>query len=107
MNEDKSLQNNILDKIKKDEVKMTPKQFFVMKWVTMFVTSVFFLVLGAYIFAFIVFLFVDNGLVYIPLLSESGLVDFIVEVPWTLVFLGVLSVFLFHLVLFCNLPLNP
>jgi hypothetical protein len=96
MNED-SIKNDILAKIKNDEVKMTPKQFFVMKWFTLFVTSIFFLGLSFYIFAYITFLFVDNGLIYMPLLSQTGMVNFIVEVPWTLVFIGLAAVFLFSI----------
>lgn len=94
---DLNLQHNILDKIKSDNVKMTPKQFFIMRWVTLLTTSIFFLIFGIYILAYVIFLFIDNGLIYIPLFSESGVVDFIVEVPWTLVFLGLLSVFFFSI----------
>lgn len=90
-----NLQLNILDKIRKDEIKMTPKQFFVMKWLTLSITSIFFLILGIYIFAYVTFLFVDNGLIYIPLFSQTGIMNFIIEIPWTLVFLGLFSVFLF------------
>lgn len=92
-----NIKKNILEKIKKDEVKMTSKQFFVLKWFTLFTISVFFLFLGFYILAYVIFLFVDNGLIYMPLFSESGIVDFIVEVPWTLVLLGFLSIFLFSI----------
>lgn len=95
MQEDNNLKNSILEKIKKDNVKMTSKQFFVMKWVTLLITSVFFLLLAIYIFAYITFLFVDNGLMYIPVFSQSGLVNFIIEIPWTLVGLGMISLFLF------------
>lgn len=94
---DTNLQNNILDKIKNNEVKMTSKKYFFMKSLTLLITSVFFLVLAIYILAYVIFLFVDNGLIYIPLFSESGIVDFIIEVPWTLVILGLLSVFLFSI----------
>jgi hypothetical protein len=93
----KNLQQNILDKIKSENVKMTPRQFFIMRWVTLVTTSLFFLIFGIYILAYVIFLFIDNGLIYIPLFSESGVVDFIVEVPWTLVFLGLLSVFFFSI----------
>lgn len=94
-NIDNSIKNSVLDKIKKDEVKMTPRQFFFMKWLTLSVTSLFFLVLGMYLLVYVAFLFVDNGLMYIPLFTESGLSDFIVEIPWTLVSLGLISIFLF------------
>ncbi len=95
--ENENLKQNILDKIKKEEVKMTSKQFFFMKSLTLLTTSIFFLLVAVYILAYVIFLFVDNGLAYIPLFSESGVVDFIVEVPWTLVILGLLSVFLFSI----------
>lgn len=97
MKEDDKLKNNILEKIKKDEVKMTSRQFFLLKWLTLLVTSIFFLAVAIYIFAYIIFLFVDNGIIYIPLFSESGIVDFIVEIPWTLVLLGLVSIFLFSI----------
>ncbi len=95
--QDTEIKNNILEKIKKDEVKMTPKQFFILKWFTLFVISLFFLAFGFYILAYVIFLFVDNGLIYIPLFTESGIVDFIIEIPWTLVLLGILSIFLFSI----------
>ena len=76
---------------------MTPKQFFVMKWVTLFITSLFFLILGIYIFAYVTFLFVDNGLLYMPIFSQTGILNFIIEIPWTLVLLGLFSVFLFSI----------
>ncbi len=90
-----SFQESILNKIQKQEIVMTSKKYFFWKWVTMFVVSLFFLGLAFYIFAYITFLFVDNGLIYMPLFTVAGLVNFIVEIPWTLVFLGLLSVFLF------------
>ncbi len=96
-NTNDNIKQNILDKIKNEEVKMTSKKFFFLKWMTLLITSLFFLILGIYILAYVSFLFVDNGLVYIPLFSESGIVDFIVEVPWTLVILGLFSVFLFSI----------
>lgn len=95
MTTDDTLKQSILDKIKNDEIKMTPRQFFFMKWFTMLSTSVFFLMLGFYIFAYIVFLFVDNGLLYMPIFSQQGLINFIIEIPWTLVLLGLLCIFLF------------
>lgn len=95
--QDTEIKNNILNKIKKDEVKMTPKQFFILKWLGLLLMSVFFLFFGFYILAYVIFLFVDNGLVYMPLFSESGIVDFIVEIPWTLVLIGIFSVFLFSI----------
>lgn len=88
---------NILKKIKSGEVKMTSKQFFIMKMSTLFITSVFFLILAFYIFAYITFLFVDNGLLYMPVFTQAGLINFIIEIPWTLVFLGLLSIFLFSI----------
>lgn len=97
MHEDIDLKNNILEKIKKDEVRMTSKNFFIMKWFTLLITSLFFLILGFYILAYVIFLFVDNGLVYMPLFSESGIANFIVEIPWTLVLLGCVAVFLFSI----------
>lgn len=97
MTTDDTLRQNILDKIKNEDIKMTPRQFFFMKWFTMLVTSVFFLMLGFYIFAYIVFLFIDNGLVYMPIFSQQGLINFIIEIPWTLVLLGLLSIFLFSI----------
>lgn len=96
-NQNNEIKNNILDRIKKEEIKMTPRQFFFMKSLTMFVTSVFFLILATYVFAYVIFLFIDNGIIYIPIFSESGLINFIVEIPWTLVFLGLLSIFLFSI----------
>lgn len=96
-NLDNSIKNSVLEKIKKDEVKMTPRQFFFMKWLTLSVTSIFLLILGVYLLAYVAFLFVDNGLMYIPLFTESGVSDFIVEVPWTLVSLGLASIFLFSI----------
>ncbi len=92
-----NLKENILEKIKKDEVKMTSKQFFILKWITLFIVSLFFLTLGFYILAYVIFLFVDNGLIYMPLFSESGIMNFIIEIPWTLVLLGLFSIFLFSI----------
>lgn len=86
---------NILNKIKTGEVKMTSKQFFIMKWLTLMVTSIFFLFLAFYIFAYVTFLFIDNGLMSIPLSAQGGLFEFLVEIPWTLVALGLVSIFLF------------
>jgi hypothetical protein len=94
---DENIKQSILEKIKTDEVKMTPRQFFLMKWLTLGVMSVFFLGLAIYFLAYVIFLFVDNGLVYIPLFTNSGIVDFIVEIPWTLVLLGLLCIFLFSI----------
>lgn len=100
MSEDRTQMNiekNILEKIKHNQVKMTSKHFFFFKWLTLFVTSIFFLFLSFYIFAYITFLFVDNGLMYIPVFTEEGLLNFIVEIPWTLVLLGAASIFLFSI----------
>lgn len=93
MNND--FQNNILNRIKSGEVQMTSRRHFVMKWLTLAITSIFFLILSFYIFAYVIFLFVDNGLMVIPFDSEGGLLKFIVEIPWTLVLLGLFSLFLF------------
>lgn len=61
----------------------------------MAITSIFFLILSFYIFAYVIFLFVDNGLMVIPFDTEGGMLKFIIEIPWTLVFLGLISLFLF------------
>ena len=92
-----NIQNKILDKIKSGEVKMTSKQYFVLRWATMAITSVFFLILATYIFAYVIFLFSDNGLMIIPFDTENNILKFIIEIPWTLVFLGLVSVFLFSI----------
>lgn len=97
MQEDKNNIQNILDKIKNNEIEMTSRNIFVLKWVTLLITSVFFLLVGIYVFAYVIFLFVDNGLVYIPFFTQTGLVDFMIEIPWTLVLLGIFSVFLFSI----------
>lgn len=90
-------QNNILEKIKKGEVQMTSRRHFVMKWLTLAITSIFFLILSFYIFAYVIFLFVDNGLMVIPFDAEGGILKFIIEIPWTLVILGLFSLFLFSI----------
>lgn len=92
-----NLQNEILNKIKSGEVQMTSRKYFVLKWLTLAVTSIFFLILSVYIFAYIVFLFVDNGLMIIPFDAEGGMLKFIVEIPWTLVLIGLTSLFLFSI----------
>lgn len=92
-----NLQNNILNKIKSGEVQMTSRRHFVMKWLTLAITSIFFLILSFYIFAYVIFLFVDNGLMVIPFDAEGGMLKFIIEIPWTLVFLGLISLFLFSI----------
>lgn len=94
---DSTIRDNILNKINKEEIKMTSRQYFLMKWLTLSVTSLFFLGIAIYLFAYVTFLFFDNGLIYIPFSSATGLSSFIIEVPWTLVFLGLLSVFLFSI----------
>jgi hypothetical protein len=97
MQENNQLQKNVLEKIKSGEVQMTSRRFFIMKWLTLAVTSIFFLILGVYIFAYVIFLFVDNGLMIIPFGAEGGILKFIVEIPWTLVILGLVSLFLFSI----------
>jgi len=90
-------QGNILDKIKKDEIKMTSRKFFLLRWLTLSILALFFLALSIYIFAYVTFLFVDNGLMAIPLGATDGLGKFIIEIPWTLVGLGLLSLFMFSI----------
>ena len=96
-NPTKDIRNDILGKLNSGEVKMTRRQFFVLKWLTLSLTSLFLIGFAIYIFAYIVFLFVDSGIMYIPLDRFGNLIKFIVEIPWTLVLLGVLSVFLFSI----------
>jgi hypothetical protein len=93
----KQIQGNILDRIKKDEIKMTSRKFFLLKWLTLSILCLFFLALSIYIFAYVTFLFVDNGLMAIPLGAADGLGKFIIEIPWTLVGLGLLSLFMFSI----------
>lgn len=98
-----TIQDKILEKIKSGEVKMISRRFFFLKWATLAVTSIFFLILSVYIFAYVIFLFVDNGLMVIPLNSVSGngifsgLLKIVIEIPWTLVALGLVSLFLFSI----------
>lgn len=92
-----NIQKTILEKIQKGELQMTSRKYFVLKWLTLALTSLFFLMLGVYIFAYVTFLFFDNGLMVIPLEAEDGVLKFIIEIPWTLVFLGLISVFLFSI----------
>jgi hypothetical protein len=96
-NMENKISQNVLDKIKSNEVQMTSKKFFVMKWTTLLLTSAFFLILGVYVFAYVIFLFVDNGLMVIPFGMQGGIMNFIVEIPWTLVLIGLLSVFMFSI----------
>lgn len=88
--EEKSIENNVLEKIEKGEVKMHSKTFFNTKNVLLGLALFASLLLAIYFFSFILFSGSRSGLWFLPIYS-FGIMVFLLNFPWLLLFFVVLS----------------
>lgn len=88
---EKEFKEKILEKIKKGEVKMKPKIYFVLK--TILFAGIFglFLIFSFFFLSFIHFHLISSGIWYLPKFGIEGFFVFLKSLPW---FLMILAIFL-------------
>ena len=95
--EQKSIQERVLEKIKSGEVKMRPKIYFVLK--TILIIGGVFLILGFIIFliSFIHFHLRASGLWYLPAFGFRGFCAYLRLLPWFLIFLSLVLILILEI----------
>jgi len=94
-NEEKnSIKNEILKEIKKGDIKMHPKIYFVLKSALLIVVAVLLFILIAYLTSYSIFYLENNGARFLLRSGLGGLVDIFHAVPLILIFLLLLLFYL-------------
>jgi len=90
--EQKSIEEVVLNKIKSGEVKMRPKIYFVLK-TTLIALSVFVVILFVlYLVSFIVFTMRASGAWFLPGFGPLGARTFLFSLPWILILIAVILI---------------
>lgn len=84
-NHPKSISENVLDKIKKGEIKMRPKLYFILKMILLTLGVIIFFLLTFSLVSFIVFTLRANGVWFLPGFGLPGIRAFFVSLPWILI----------------------
>ncbi len=83
--ENNNITDNILDEIKKGDIKMKPKSYFVLQSV-LFTAAMALVFLGiVYLVSFIIFSLRVNGAWFLPVLGFAGIILLLKSLPWMLV----------------------
>jgi len=88
----KSIKDTVLGKIKSREVKMRPQYYFVLK-TALVILSIFFVALFVlYLVSLIAFILRASGIWFLPGLGFSGMKVFLTSLPWVLILIAVASI---------------
>lgn len=91
-NSKSSIAEKVLNKIKKGQVKMWPKLYFVLKAFLFALALVFVLFLALFLVSFIIFNLRASGALFLPRFGLFGLRTFLFSFPWLLVIFSVLFI---------------
>jgi len=94
-----SIRDQILNRIKAGKLKMKPKVYFVLKNIIFVAAVVALSMLIVYLISFIVFSLDKNGAWLLTRLGLGGLLSLIVSLPWLLILIILLSMFLIELLI--------
>jgi hypothetical protein len=85
--EQKSIAERVAEKIKKGEVKMRPKIYFLLSRISVVLGIIFASVLVLYFVSFIFFSLRASGTMFLPRFGFGGLGHFLASLPWGLIFI--------------------
>jgi hypothetical protein len=99
MNNDKnkSLGDNILNAIKKGEVKMRPKWHFILRGVLLGIGTALVVLTLLYIASFILFVLHQTGVWFLPSFGFQGLGLLFFSLPWILILIAAIFIFILEL----------
>jgi hypothetical protein len=89
-----NIKQKILQEIMEDKVKMKPKYLFWFQTIVLLFSILFTLILSVYIFSFIAFLFVDQGLLLAPRFGMRGILETLSAFPLLLTLLGIFGIYI-------------
>jgi len=98
MTENSITKENILNKIKKGQVEMRPRVYFILKMLFFAVLTIFTFFLSLFIVSFIIFILKANGNLFLFGFGRSGFRMFLVSFPWlfgllVVLLIGLLGIF--------------
>ncbi len=91
--EKNSIKNSILNEIKKGEIKMHPRVYFVLKSVLLIVVAILLFVLITYLTSYSIFYFENNGAKFLLRSGLTGLLDFFHTIPLILIVLLLILIY--------------
>lgn len=89
--------NKVLNKIKRGEVKMRPKTYFIFKAVLLALGTLFLTLFIICLISFIVFSLRANGVLFLPKFGFPGIKLLLGSLPWLLVFLAIILIILLQI----------
>ena len=84
--------NKILEKIKKEKVKMKPRSYFVLRTIVFVFGLIFAFLFAIFLASFIVFALRASGIWYFPAFGFRGLGMFLASFPWILLIFAILLI---------------
>lgn len=91
------LKDNIMSPIETGRVKMHPRWYFVIKAALYLVGIILGILFLLYLVSFIIFIFYQNNVWLLPGFGLRGIREFLVALPWVLIFLAILFVILLEI----------
>lgn len=95
--EQKSIKERILEKIKRGEVKMRPRIFFILKAILIILGFFLFFGFSVFLLSFIHFHLRASGLWYLPRFGLRGFFVFFRFLPWILIFLSLILILILEI----------
>lgn len=89
---DKILRDNILAPIKDGKVKMRPRWYFVILAALYLVGVILAILFLLYLVSFVIFIFQQSNLWFLPRFGLRGMHEFLISLPWILIFLAILFI---------------
>jgi magnesium-transporting ATPase (P-type) len=87
-----SLEKSVLAKIKTEDIKMRPRSYFILRGILLAMSIVIIFLVALYILSFILFIFKESDLWYMPGLGPRGLGIFLKNFPWLLIIVIVIFI---------------
>ncbi len=92
--ENTGIKKKILEKIQSEQVKMRPKWQFVLKAALLIIGIIFIVLILLYLTSFTFFILRQTGVWFLPAFGLRGIGALFVSLPWLLIFLGLIFIFL-------------
>jgi hypothetical protein len=98
-NDKKSIKDQVMEAIKRGQVKMRPRWHFVLR-ASLFFTGLTIVSMAlVYLASFIIFFFQRTGAISVPVFGFRGIISFLFSLPWLLILFGIIFVVLLELLI--------
>lgn len=87
-----SITNKVVEKIKKGQVKMKPKIYFILKSILLMLSLAVSALFALYLLSFIAFVLRSTGVWYLPVFGFQGIAVLLHSLPWILILMALILV---------------